>query len=137
MAVWLRPSPCGRAEDDRALTWSTEKGFAAFAILAPYHGCMATTKITITVDDAVLAGVRAAVDDGRADNVSAYITEATAQRVEREARAEQIERRWGPFSAKAMAWARKAAGALPEPGDEVYLAEIEAERAARHTATSA
>ena len=37
----------------------------------------------------------------------------------------------GPFSPKAMAWARKAAGAPPEPGDAVYLAEIEAERSAR------
>ena len=87
-----------------------------FAIPTPYYGVMATTKITITVDDNVLAGVKAAVDDGHADNVSAYITEATAQRVAREARAEQIEQRWGPFSPKAMAWARKAAGTDLESG---------------------
>lgn len=98
---------------------------------------MATTKITITVDDSVLAGVKAAVDEGRADNVSAYITEAAAQRVDRETRADEIERRWGPFSPKAMAWARKAAGADPEPGDEIYMAEIEAERADRRSAGSA
>jgi Arc/MetJ-type ribon-helix-helix transcriptional regulator len=93
---------------------------------------MPTTKITITVDDDVLARVRAAVGAGEAPNVSAYIAEAAAWRAAREARAEEIERRWGPFSAKSMAWARKAAGAPPQPGDEAYLAEIDAERAARH-----
>jgi Arc/MetJ-type ribon-helix-helix transcriptional regulator len=98
---------------------------------------MATTKITITVDDAVLAQVRSAVDAGEAANVSAYIAEAAAQRTTREARAAEIERRWGPFSPKALAWARKAAGAPPEPGDDAYLAEIEAERASRRRATSA
>ena len=98
---------------------------------------MATTKITITVDDAVLAQVRSAVDAGEAANVSAYIAEAAAQRTTREARATEIERRWGPFSPKAMAWARNAAGAPPEPGDEAYLAEIEAERATRRRAASA
>jgi Arc/MetJ-type ribon-helix-helix transcriptional regulator len=92
---------------------------------------MATTKITITVDDDVLAHVRAAVNAGEAANVSAYIAEAAAQRAAREARAAEIERRWGPFSAKAMAWARKAAGAPLEPGDDAYLAEIETERQRR------
>jgi len=92
---------------------------------------MATRKITITVDDDVLASVRTAVAGGQADNVSAYISEAAAQRVAREARAGEIERRWGPFSAKALAWARKAAGAPPESGDAAYLAEIEADRSAR------
>lgn len=92
---------------------------------------MATTKVTITVDDRVLERVRAAVEAGQADNVSSYITEAAAQRVDREARADELERRWGPFSPKAMAWARKAAGADPEPGDHTYIKEIEAERAAR------
>jgi hypothetical protein len=98
---------------------------------------MTTTKITITVDDNVLASVRAAVDAGQAANVSAYITEAAAQRVAREARAEEIDRRWGPFSPKAMAWARKAAGAPPDPGDATYLAEIESERSTRRPAASA
>lgn len=98
---------------------------------------MATTKVTITVDDDVLSQVRAAVAGGQAANVSAYISEAAAQRVAREARAEEIEQRWGPFSAKALAWARKAAGVAPEPGDEAYLAEIEAARAARRPAASA
>ena len=98
---------------------------------------MGTTKVTITVDDDVLARVRAAVDGGQAANVSSYISEATAQRVAREARAEEIERRWGPFSPKAMAWARKAAGVPAEPGDQAYLAEIAAERSARRPAASA
>lgn len=98
---------------------------------------MATRKITITVDDEVLAHVRAAVDAGHAANVSAYISEATSQRAALEARATQIERRWGPFSAKAMAWARKAAGVPAEPGDEVYLTEIEADRAERRRAAPA
>ena len=98
---------------------------------------MATTKVTITLDDAVLAKVRAAVEGGQAANVSSYISEAAAQRVAREARAEEIEHRWGPFSPKAMAWARKAAGVPPEPGDDAYLAEIEAERSARRPAASA
>ena len=92
---------------------------------------MTTTKITITVDDEVLTHIRSAVGAGEAPNVSAYISEAAAQRVARAERAEEIERRWGPFSQKAMAWARKAAGAPPESGDAVYLAEIEAERSAR------
>jgi Arc/MetJ-type ribon-helix-helix transcriptional regulator len=96
---------------------------------------MATTKITITVDDDVLGRVRTAVGNGAAANVSAYITEAAEQRVAREARADEIERRWGPFTPKAMAWARKAAGAPAEPGDQAYLAEIEADRA--HRAASA
>jgi Arc/MetJ-type ribon-helix-helix transcriptional regulator len=90
-----------------------------------------TTKITITVDDGVLEHVRAAVAAGQAANVSSYISDAAAQRVAREASAGEIEQRWGPFSPKAMAWARKAAGAPPEPGDDAYLAEIEADRAAR------
>jgi hypothetical protein len=95
------------------------------------------TKITITLDDTVLAGVRSAVDAGQAANVSAYIIEAAAQRVAREAWAAEIDRRWGPFSSKAMAWARKAAGAAPEPGDVAYLTEIEAERSTRRPAASA
>lgn len=98
---------------------------------------MATTKVTITLDDNVLSQVRAAVAGGHASNVSAYISEAAAQRVGREARAGEIERRWGPFSPKAMAWARKAAGVPPEPGDEAYLAQIEAERSPRRRAASA
>jgi len=98
---------------------------------------MATTKITITVDDGVLDHVRTAVDTGQAPSVSAYITEAAAQRVARDARAAEIEHRWGPFSAKALAWARKAAGAEPDPGDEAYLAQIDAERSARRHAASA
>lgn len=92
---------------------------------------MPTTKITITVDDDVLAQVRAAVDAGAAANVSAYITEAAGWRASREASAEEVERRWGPFSGKSMAWARKAAGAPAELGDDVYLAEVDADRAAR------
>lgn len=107
---------------------------------APYlrhTGDMATTKVTITLDDDVLARVRTAVENGEAANVSAYISEAASQRVARELRAEEIERRWGPFSPKAMAWARQAAGVPPEPGDAAYLAEIEAERSARRPAASA
>src|SRR6266567_4369409 len=77
-----------------------------------HTGVMATTKVTITLDDEVLTRVRAA-------------------------RAEEIERRWGPFSPKAMAWARRAAGVAAEPGDAAYLAEIDAERAARRPAASA
>jgi len=95
-----------------------------------------TTRITITLDDRILASVRAAVDAGEAANVSAYITEAAAQRVAREAWAAEVDRRWGPFSPKAMAWARKAAGAPPEPGDATYLAEIETERSTRRPAAS-
>jgi Arc/MetJ-type ribon-helix-helix transcriptional regulator len=98
---------------------------------------MATTKVTITLDDEVLTRVRAAVESGQAANVSAYISEAASQRVAREARAEEIERRWGPFSPKAMAWARRAAGVEAEPGDAAYLAEIDAERSARRPAASA
>ena len=98
---------------------------------------MSTTKITITVDDTVLAGVRAAVDAGQAPDVSAYITEAAAQRVARGEWAGVIERRWGTFSSKAMAWARKAAGAPPEPGDAAYLAEIDAERSSHRPAGAA
>jgi Arc/MetJ-type ribon-helix-helix transcriptional regulator len=98
---------------------------------------MATTKVTITLDDEVLTRVRAAVAGGEAANVSAYISEAAAQRVAREARAEEIEHRWGPFSPKAMAWARRAAGVTAEPGDAAYLAEIDAERSARRPAASA
>lgn len=102
----------------------------------PWHpGGMATTKITITVDDDVLAHVRAAVDAGHAANVSSYIAEAAAQRTAREDRAQEIERRWGPFSPKALAWARKALGHPGEPGDEAYLAQIEAERAGRREAS--
>ena len=98
---------------------------------------MATTKVTITLDDEVLSRVRAAVEGGQAANVSAYISEAASQRVAREARAEEIERRWGPFSPKAMAWARRAAGVAAEPGDAAYLAEIDAERSARRPAAPA
>jgi len=98
---------------------------------------MATTKVTITLDDEVLTRVRAAVESGQAASVSAYISEAASQRVAREARAEEIERRWGPFSLKAMAWARRAAGVTAEPGDAAYLAEIDAERSARRPAASA
>ncbi len=97
---------------------------------------MATTKVTITLDDNVLTQVRAAVAGGHASNVSAYVSEAAAQRVGREARAGEIERRWGPFSPKTMAWARKAAGVTPEPGDEAYLAEIETERSGRRAASA-
>ncbi|HEX5493348.1 MAG TPA: hypothetical protein VFX70_02090 [Mycobacteriales bacterium] len=70
---------------------------------------MTTEKVTVTVPCDVLAQARAAVDAGEASSVSAYVTQAVTQRVERERRAGAIAQRWGPFSDEALTWAWRVA----------------------------
>lgn len=79
----------------------------------------------------------AAVAGGRAGDVSAYIAEAAAERVARDARPDEIERRWGPFPPEALAWARMMAGVALEPGDEAHLPDVAADPAARPPAAPA
>lgn len=75
---------------------------------------MGTEKVTVTVPADVLAQARAAVAAGRARSLSAYVTEAVAERAERDRRASAIEERWGPFDADALAWANQIADRCDE-----------------------
>jgi len=51
---------------------------------------MATTKVTITIPDDVLARIRQLVDDGKAPNVSAYISSVLARDVRVDTLAELV-----------------------------------------------
>lgn len=70
------------------------------------HGM--TTKIAVSLPDAVVAQARAAVAEGRAASVSAYVASALEQYGRRQALVDlldQWDREFGPPSADDVAWA--------------------------------
>jgi antitoxin ParD1/3/4 len=76
-----------------------------------YDLCMrTTTRVTITVPDAVLEAARRDVASGAAPSVSAWVTDAAAAKARRESLDhvldELLEAAGGPLSEDEMAWAR-------------------------------
>ncbi|MGQ0843876.1 MAG: hypothetical protein ACT4QF_07050 [Sporichthyaceae bacterium] len=71
------------------------------------------SRVTVTVDQAVLAEAEAAVAAGEATSVSAWVAEAMAQRARRETLREvlaEIRADLGPATDEETAWARSALG---------------------------
>lgn len=71
---------------------------------------MATTKVTITLDDEQLAAVRALVASGRADSVSGFVKHAVSVSLADVVGwgamlGRALEQTGGPLSAKERAWA--------------------------------
>jgi Arc/MetJ-type ribon-helix-helix transcriptional regulator len=71
---------------------------------------MATTKITITIEDSQLREVRALVEAGRSPNISAFVKHAVAVALSdaagwREMLAGALEQTGGPLTKKERAWA--------------------------------
>ncbi|MFI0451520.1 hypothetical protein [Actinomadura sp. 6N118] len=103
---------------------------------------MATERITVTVPEEALAVARAAVNAGRAKSVSAYISEATAERARREQRTQAIVDRWGPFPPEAFAWATDVLGSEGDSDSEAvhradeWFERREAERLAMQARTT-
>src|SRR5918994_1734494 len=78
-----------------------------------------TTKIGVSLPDEQVAAARAAVAEGRAPSVSAYVSESLARRSAEEALLQlldQDEVAGKPANEEHRAWARQALGTdLPEP----------------------
>lgn len=77
-----------------------------------------TTKIAVSLPDEQVAQARAAVADGRAPSVSAYVSEALARRSADEellALLAEDDARYGPPSSEDYARARATLGLPPEP----------------------
>lgn len=71
------------------------------------------TRVTVTVQQETVAAAEAAVADGRAPSVSAWVAEAMAERARRESLAEvlaEIRAELGPATAEETAWARSVLG---------------------------
>lgn len=72
-----------------------------------------TTKIAVSLPDELVAAARAAVAEGRAASVSAYVAEAIAEKSRRRSLGQLLDE-WdaelGPPSAEDDAWARSAVG---------------------------
>ena len=71
---------------------------------------MATTKVTITLDDAQLAAVRELVESGKADSVSAFVKHAVSVSLADIAGwgailGVALKQTGGPLTAKERAWA--------------------------------
>ena len=71
---------------------------------------MATTKVTITLDDEQLAAIRSLVDNGKADSVSAFVKHAVSVSLADVAGwgamlALALKQTGGPLTAKERAWA--------------------------------
>jgi Arc/MetJ-type ribon-helix-helix transcriptional regulator len=81
---------------------------------------MATTKVTVTLEDEQLAAIRALVADGQVDSVSAFLKHAVSV-----ALADvtgwgamlglALAQTGGPLSAKERAWADSVLGGRPRP----------------------
>jgi hypothetical protein len=69
-----------------------------------------TTRVTVTVPDAVLEAARRDVASGAAPSVSAWVTEAAQAKARRESLGnvldDLLEVAGGPLSEEEMAWAR-------------------------------
>lgn len=71
------------------------------------------TRITVTVDEAVVAVAAAAVAAGKAPSVSAWVASAMAERADREtlsAVLADIRSELGPATEEETAWARSVLG---------------------------
>ncbi len=72
-----------------------------------------TTKIAVSLPDDLVAAARKAVAEGRVASVSAYVSEALAQRRADEDLMElidELDAEHGPPDAEHYAWARRALG---------------------------
>ncbi|MGQ0625410.1 MAG: hypothetical protein ACT4PP_12280 [Sporichthyaceae bacterium] len=71
------------------------------------------TRLTVSVDEAILVEVEAAVAAGRAPSISAWVAEAMAQRAQRESLRDllaEIRADLGPATQEETAWARSVLG---------------------------
>ena len=71
------------------------------------------TRVTVTVEQDVLAAAEAAVDEGRAPSVSAWVAQAMAERSRRERLADvlvEIRAELGPATREETEWARSVLG---------------------------
>lgn len=72
-----------------------------------------TTKIAVSLPDELVAQARAAVQEGRAASVSAYVAEALADRYRRRSLVQlldDLDAELGPTGADDVAWAARALG---------------------------
>ena len=79
---------------------------------------MATTKVTITLDDSQVREIRSLVEAGRSPNVSAFVKHAVAVALSdaagwREMLAEALEQTGGPLTKKERAWADEMLASAP------------------------
>jgi Arc/MetJ-type ribon-helix-helix transcriptional regulator len=84
-----------------------------------------TTKIAVSLPDEQVAAARAAVQAGQVPSVSAYVSQALAQRTANEellAMLDADDAELGPPAAEQYAWARRALG-LDPPLPEEHGAE--------------
>lgn len=71
------------------------------------------TRVTVTVDEATAQAAEAAVAQGRAPSVSAWVASAMAERAQRESLADvlaEIRAELGPATDDETAWARSVLG---------------------------
>ncbi|WP_436702083.1 ribbon-helix-helix domain-containing protein [Nocardioides sp. BYT-33-1] len=69
-----------------------------------------TAKITVSLPDHLVEHARAAVEEGRAASVSAYVAQALQQKADREPIGdffEMFDEKWGPPTEEDTAWARE------------------------------
>src|SRR5664279_4044020 len=81
-------------------------------------GMTRTVKLAISLPSEQVAAARQAVGEGRSASVSAYISQALAQREREETLADvlaDLTRELGPPSAEAYAWADSVLAADPTP----------------------
>ncbi len=77
------------------------------------HDCGMTTKIAVSLPDHLVISARAAVAQGRAESVSAYVADALAHHTRREQLADilsDLDTELGEPSAGDLAWADRALG---------------------------
>jgi len=70
-------------------------------------------RVTVTVDEEAVAAAEAAVAEGRAPSVSAWVAEAMRERARRERLADvlgEIRSELGPATEEETAWARSVLG---------------------------
>ncbi len=86
-------------------------GFAYCALRM--YACRMRTRVTVSVDEEVVAAAEAAVAEGRAPSVSAWVAQAMAERSRRERLADvlaEIRTELGPATDEETAWARSVLG---------------------------
>lgn len=95
-------------------------------------GMRTTERITVTLPAELANAARHAVEQGRAESVSAYVTSAVAQAAARERDDRLYSRRWaqhGVPSVENAAWALKALGLPATPEDAQRWADEAADLA--------
>lgn len=78
---------------------------------SPRYDSGMTTKIAVSLPDHLVEAARAAVRDGRAPSVSAFVAEALSRHVrggDLGALLDDLDAEFGPVSPEALAWADSA-----------------------------